>query len=312
MAWVKSVSYKYQNFKLEVPQWNFPDQGISCILGESGSGKTTLLQLIAGLIPDKNTEVFVGGETLSKLNFKTRNLGFVFQDYALFPHMTAYENIIFSTEAKGLKKEIWEDHGENLLKRLNLIPLRNQKAATLSGGEKQRVALARALISKPKLLLLDEPFSALDESRRDGARDLILSLSGEYKVPFLLVTHDLRDVRALSSNVLFLKDGAVLGEGETESVLNKPSTLALARANAENQFFTREQKIVMAKPWNFRIDEKGDLQGEVLNAIDEGPHYLYRIKLTEGSFIKIMSSQILKVGNIVNLSCDPSKIVLFK
>jgi molybdate transport system ATP-binding protein len=329
VAWIENVSYSASGFDLNVPRWDFPDEGVSCVFGESGSGKTTLLQIMAGLIPS-HYRLCVRGEILSDLPVKFRNIGFVFQDYALFPHMTVRENLAFAAQAKGLTPDIWKDHGGRLLQKLDLTTLADQKTSAISGGEQQRTALARALITKPKIVLMDEPFSALDENRRDEARDLISQLSKEFQVPFILVTHDIRDVRRLSENIILFKDGKVLGFGKSIDILNHPPTLEIAKAIPENQIIelngsfspkaSREiphqgvGQFLVAKNWSFRISTSPGqhLKGVVLKTIDEGPHLICSLRLSSGQIIRAMAPLNSTPKGEVDIEYDPSSLIIFK
>jgi len=293
---------------------------------------------MAGLLLNPH-KFCVSGEMISDLPPKEKNIGFVFQDFSLFPHMTTFENLEFAADAKKLPPEIWKPQVENLLTRLDIEGIRNQKTKTLSGGEQQRVALARALVTKPRLLLLDEPLSSLDEVRKEGARNLIRELSVEFHVPFILVTHDLRDVRILSQNLIFLQNGKVLGFGKTEDLLNKPGTLELARAIPENQIigvktkgnsveigesqFTPQtilnhrgsEDLLVFKPWSFVISEKtsqNSPRGIVMSVFNEGPHLGCLVRLSSGQIIKAMAPLGSTPKDQVELNLSLAHVILFK
>jgi sulfate transport system ATP-binding protein/putative spermidine/putrescine transport system ATP-binding protein len=219
MATVTDLYYSTAapGFELKVDSLTIPEEGITCIWGPSGSGKSTLLEILAGLHP-KNPKHLkykftLGGEPIDELKPEARHFGFVFQDYGLFPHMTVDGNIDFALEA--LKKKTPESlrFKEQLLEKLNLCEIRHRKAALISGGEAQRTALARALVTRPRLVLLDEPLSALDEDLKTQARALIRQLCNETRIPFLLVTHDRRDVEILANYVVVLNAGRVAAQG---------------------------------------------------------------------------------------------------
>lgn len=345
MAWVENLIYESQGFRLEVPKWDFPEEGVTCILGESGSGKSTLLQCLAGLIPCPGLKLSLKEDIVSDLPPRSRNFGYVFQDYALFPHLTAWENIAFAAQAKKLEQGIWADNAEKLIARLNLSRIKNQKALVLSGGEQQRVALARALITKPRLVLLDEPLSALDEKIRDEARGLIAELSREFKVPFLFVTHDLRDVRILARSVLVLASGRVLASGPVDKILKTPPTLEAAAALSENQLipvtFDGERALLcgrkislagvtqrgrsgntgtlVAKSWAFQIVDKGrgQISGVVTRAFHDGVRWQCSVDVSEASSdqntqtIKAWAQTPEAPSGTVDLTLDPTGAILF-
>ena len=175
------------------------------IIGQSGSGKTTLLRIIAGL---EKSEGFIKVDNIIwqdkniYLIPQKRKTGFVFQDYALFPNMTITENLKF-----GMKDKKDISKLDKMLQILELENFKNQKPDQLSGGQKQRVALGRAILSEPKILLLDEPFSAIDSELREKLRDELAKISKEFNLTFLLVSHDMADIEKLSDRVYKIIDG---------------------------------------------------------------------------------------------------------
>lgn len=219
MARIENAQLIQDDFKLDVPAWDFSEIGISCVWGDSGSGKTTFLWLIAGLFESKNFKLIIGNQDLAQFKAGQRNIGFVFQDFALFPHMTAKENILFPANAKGVGLNNIKESFDLLVERLDLKHLLNKKAVVLSGGEQQRVAIARALLLKPKLILFDEPFSQLDSKNKSQAQALIKELNKEFKIPFIIVTHDADDVKDLAQNMLVLSKGKAVTQGLVAEVL---------------------------------------------------------------------------------------------
>ncbi|MBP2651873.1 MAG: potA 1 [Firmicutes bacterium] len=183
---------------------------ILVLLGPSGCGKTTTLRCIAGLTcPDDGTitfgkEIFYSGSNQIFVAPKDRNIGYMFQDYALFPHMNVNNNIWYGVKQKTV--EIKQSY-DKLVELLKIGHLANRAIHQLSGGEKQRVALARALIAQPKILLLDEPLSALDCDTRLELRSELKKMQAISKIPFILVTHDLEEARSMGDQVLFIERG---------------------------------------------------------------------------------------------------------
>ena len=190
------------------------------IYGPSGAGKTSVVRMIAGLFnPDDGRIVMdqsVWFDKSEKLNMRPqlRNIGMVFQDYSLFPNMTVKENLEFAL-VKGQPRNIVDD----LLQLTELDQLHNKKPVLLSGGQKQRVALARALVRQPKLLLLDEPLSALDFEMQSKLQDYILKMHQEFNLTTILISHDLLEVIKMSKRVLVLGDGEVKADGTPIEVL---------------------------------------------------------------------------------------------
>ena len=194
------------------------------LVGDNGCGKTTLLNLIAGLDRPARGRIALDGRSLfdSDLGIdlppESRGVGYVFQSYALFPHMSVYDNVAFGLRARKMLAQDIDRRVEKHLKEAGLWEIRRAKAADVSGGQKQRVALARALIIEPKLLLLDEPLSALDVRRQVAMRAELRETIRACGVPCIIVTHDLRDVVSLGDNACFLARGRVAMRGMAEDV----------------------------------------------------------------------------------------------
>lgn len=179
-------------------------QEIAVLFGPSGSGKTTILNCIAGLMPINSGFVKLNDEFLIKggksiVPVQQRKIGYLFQDYALFPHMTVWKNIAY-----GMKSKEFAHH---LMQELRIEHLKDQYPYQISGGEKQRVALTRAFAIQPQLLLLDEPFSALDDENRLRSHDELLRIHHQWKIPILFVTHKHDEAKKLADQILYLNEG---------------------------------------------------------------------------------------------------------
>ena len=225
---VINLQYTYLGdpFRLYVPEFSAKEGQIVALVGESGCGKTTLLRSIAGLeIPDQGS-IVVGGQTLFDRQIfippEKRNIGLVFQDYALFPHLTVKKNIEF-----GIRKESSVEKQkrlEEIMKLIRLEEMLDKYPHELSGGQQQRVALGRALICKPKILLLDEPFSNMDELLKARLRNDLKDLLGEAGTTTILVTHDIRDAFAIAEYVVVLKEGTVEDQGTVAEIQRNPGS----------------------------------------------------------------------------------------
>jgi len=207
MSVIKNINLKLGTFHLVVDELNLSDQGVTAFLGASGSGKSSFFNTLIGLHEPKAWSWIFKNEDLALLSVGDRKLGVVFQNYELFPHMTAKENVRIVFETRKNSDENFETSIKDYLTKLKLEKCWNTKASLLSGGEKQRVALLRALVSRPRLLLLDEPFSALDASARGEARELVKTLVRNLDIPVYLITHDEVDVKALADRVVYIQDG---------------------------------------------------------------------------------------------------------
>ena len=194
------------------------------LLGPSGSGKSTLLKLIAGLeYPDKGRIWLIGKDT-NFLNIQERQVGFVFQNYALFQHLNVFQNIAYGLETQQINKKQISKRVNGLLKLIQLEHFSEYYPNQLSGGQKQRVALARALAIEPKVLLLDEPFGALDVQVRKDLRNWLKKLHDNVLVTTLLVTHDQQEAMELAHEIIILKNGRIEQIGHPEDLYNQPLT----------------------------------------------------------------------------------------
>jgi sulfate/thiosulfate transport system ATP-binding protein len=200
------------------------DGAITALLGPSGSGKSTVLRMIAGLEPPDGGRIWVDGEEHTNKTPQERRLGFVFQHYALFRHMTVRENVAFGLRVRRAPKSDQRTRVDELLELVGLAPFAERHPDQLSGGQRQRVALARALAPRPKVLLLDEPFGALDARVRQELRRWLDDLHRELGVTSLLVTHDQEEALELAQTVVVMRQGNVEQIGDSEDIYNRPAT----------------------------------------------------------------------------------------
>ncbi len=194
------------------------------VLGPSGSGKSTILRIIAGLETPDSGEVFLTGEEATDIPIQERNVGFVFQHYALFKHMTVWDNVAFGLEVRKVPKEKIQSRVDELLKLVQLSGYSRRYPSQLSGGQRQRVALARALAPEPKVLLLDEPFGALDSKVREELREWLRRLHDEMHVTSLFVTHDQEEALEVSDKVVIVNKGKIEQIGSPQEVYKHPKT----------------------------------------------------------------------------------------
>ena len=194
------------------------------LLGESGSGKTTLLRLIAGFEQPTSGEIWMNGERLDTLPPYKRRVNTVFQNYALFPHLTVRENVAYGLQVSGAAKTEIPARANEALEMVKMQEFAASRPAKLSGGQQQRVALARALVNRPKLLLLDEPLSALDANLRKQMQGELKSLQRELGITFLFVTHDQDEAMALSDRIALLKDGGLEQVASPREIYAHPVT----------------------------------------------------------------------------------------
>ncbi len=212
MSQVEGLYAEFDDFKIDIPHWEILESGVTALWGPSGAGKTSVLRLLIGLDRPKFLKWIFQGEDIALLPTPERRLGVVFQSYELFPHMSARENIIFAAESRRIPSDRSSRVLDEFVQILKLENCLGRKASLLSGGEKQRVALARALIGEPRLLMLDEAFSALDEDLRSEARTLVKNIIQLKNIPTILITHDQQDIKALAQKVSEIEGGRIVRE----------------------------------------------------------------------------------------------------
>lgn len=225
------------------------DGEIVSILGPSGCGKTTLLNIILGILDTDKGQILYNGEDMTGVPMEKRGFNIVFQDYALFPNLNVYRNITY-----GLKNRPNISSGEEVQDLIDLLGLQEhleKRIDQLSGGQKQRVALARTLVMKPRILLLDEPLSALDGVIKESIKEKIRTISKEYRLTTIIVTHDPEEALTLSDRVLIINDGTISQYAEPEEIIHRPENefvrkfilnqLEIKRSNIYALFDTPEQ-----------------------------------------------------------------------
>ena len=208
-----------KDFSLSVEEGEFLS-----LLGPSGCGKSTLLKTIAGIVPARSGCIFLDGQDIANLPIHKRGTTVLFQDMRLFPHKSVAENVAFPLKMQGVAKAERMKIAESLLEKVQLAGFGNRRPMELSGGQQQRVALARALAAKPKLLLLDEPFSALDENLREDMRALVLQLQAEFCMTVILVTHDREEALSMSHRIALMFGGNLVQTGSPRDVYTHPAS----------------------------------------------------------------------------------------
>ena len=217
-------SYAVQNINLTIPHGSY-----CCLLGPSGCGKTTILRMIAGHETPTAGQIYIGDQMVVGKTPVERGTAMMFQSYALFPHLTIADNVGFYLKMRGVGREERLSRVDEMLKRVQLKQFRNRMPAQLSGGQQQRVALARSLITNPKVLLLDEPLSALDEFLRLRMRGELRSLQSELGITFVHVTHTQPEAIALADMVVVMDTGRIDQADTAEMIFNRPKTPYVAR-----------------------------------------------------------------------------------
>lgn len=249
------------NLNLEIAPGEF-----FSMLGPSGSGKTTVLRLIAGFEKPTSGSIELFGQDMSTTPPFEREVNTVFQDYALFPHMTVQENIEYGLKVQKVPKDERQERVNNALKTVRLADLGERKPAQLSGGQRQRIALARAIVVEPKVLLLDEPLGALDLKLREEMQVELKEIQRELGITFIFVTHDQAEALSLSDRVAVFESGNIVQVGSPREIYSKPQSVFVAGFVGSSTIFTREESrqilgidsICAVRPEHIAIDEPGE------------------------------------------------------
>ena len=338
MIQVDKVTRDVGSFKLDNISFESPDGEYLVVLGPSGAGKTMLLESIAGLVSIDSGKIFINGKDVTKLPPERRNVGFVYQDYMLFPNMTVEENIAFGLAMHDTPKSERDRRVQEMMEFLGIDYLKGRRPRTLSGGEKQRVALARALIINPEVLLLDEPLSSLDAQVRKKLREDLKKIHEKHPVNVIHVTHDQIEAFVLADRIGVLSQGRLLELGTPEEIFKKPKTefttkfvgfdnVFKGRAKRENgitlvqvgdlvfqviskkkgtiTFAFRPEDVIVSRE-KLKSSARNQFTGKITEIIDEGP--LVRLKINVSD---IIISAIITKKSFVDMNLRHGDIVTF-
>ena len=289
---------------LEDISLQIPNGSLTALLGPSGSGKTTLLRIVAGLdfADAGNGKIAFHGEDVSDIPAGKRGVGFVFQHYALFRHMTIAENIAFGLSvlprAKRPSKPEIHDRVSELLKLVKLEGLDKRRPHELSGGQRQRVALARALAIRPKVLLLDEPFGALDAQVRKGLRRWLRQFHDEIGLTTLFVTHDQEEALELADQVVVMRNARIEQVGKPQEIYDRPrSPFVYEFLGNVNKLANPQGEISYVRPHEIDVffaaeyNPLTDNMGRVQHIFSAGPIATFTVRLTDGQFVDVEISR---------------------
>ena len=284
------------------------------LLGPSGCGKTTLLRILGGFLDADEGKVIFDGEEISQKPPYERELNTVFQKYALFPHLSVYENIAFGLKIKKVSKDIIDQKVMKMLKLIGLEGYEDKNTTLLSGGQQQRVAIARALVNEPKVLLLDEPLAALDLKLRKEMQYELKRIQQEVGITFIFVTHDQEEALTMSDKIVVIKNGEIQQIGTPQEIYNEPANRFVANFIGESNIlqgimvedykvrfdditfdcvdfgFKENEKVdVVIRPEDIDIvDVKaGKMTGEVLSVLFKGVHYEIIVETVPGTSVTV-------------------------
>lgn len=286
------------------------------LLGPSGCGKTTLLRMIAGFNSIEGGEICFDDKVINHVDAHKRDIGMVFQNYAIFPHLTVGENVAYGLKAKKVPKHEIERRVDAALDLVQIKPLKNRKPNELSGGQQQRVALARAFVIEPSVLLMDEPLSNLDAKLRVQMRTIIKKLQRRLGITTIYVTHDQEEALAISDRIAVMKDGNIMQVGSPEQIYRKPENTFVAGFIGVSNFIECEihsdpsdtaimnlkgeyslpvklaaayngKGIVSARPEQLFFDEHRGLSGTIMISTFLGDFIEYEIELDNGQTLQL-------------------------
>lgn len=266
------------------------------LLGPSGCGKTTLLRILGGFVDADSGEILFDGENIGKLPPHKRDLNTVFQRYALFPHLNVFDNIAFGLKIKGEPKDVIRQKVARMLKMVSLEGYENRKIAQLSGGQQQRIAIARALINEPKVLLLDEPLSALDAKLRKEMQLELMWIQKEVGITFIFVTHDQEEALTMSDKIVVMNKGEIMQVGTPNDIYNHPENEFVAKFVGNTNIIdgvVSDEETVIFEDKKFKCNTEGYVKGEKVDVVIR-PEHLDVVPREKGMLKGIVKSHIFK------------------
>jgi putative spermidine/putrescine transport system ATP-binding protein len=320
---VRSLTHSYAGVPaVEDVSFEIAPGEIAALLGPSGCGKTTVLRAIAGLLPVRPGVISLGGVDLSPLPGRARDIGMVFQNYALFPHLTVAENIGYALSCRGWSRQRKRTRVAELIATVQLAGMERRLPRSLSGGQQQRVAVARALAVDPALLLLDEPFAALDRALRLELQMELIRLQRQFGITTIIVTHDQEEAQTLANRIIVMNRGHVEQVGTPTHIYDNPASLFVNRfvghancirasvgagcsghttltiSSGETLTLPRQLRfaagspvVLTARPEELTLSLepcKDALQAELLMSLPHGPNVIHSLALSDGTELKIV------------------------
>ena len=334
--------YYDEQILLDDISFQVADDETVCLLGPSGGGKSTLLRIIAGLEEMEGGAIRWNDEDISNRPAHLRQFGLMFQDYALFPHMSVAENVAFGLRMQQIAPAEVRKRVDAMLALVNMQAFANRRVTDLSGGEQQRIALARALVPQPHLLMLDEPLGALDRALREQLSIDLRAVLEQMDIPVIYVTHDQEEAFAFADRLLVLHDGHIIQSGDPAQVYSHPASPWLAAffghknqlpgtvlqtaplkvrtdvgelecADQANAFRTGQAVtlVLPATAARIAIDGKNTIPARVKQVLFQGKGFMIDFELADGKNWTFFFDHALKVGEQVKLSLSPQAILCY-
>lgn len=303
---IKNMAKKYdngdgvENINLEIYEGE-----IVTFLGPSGCGKSTILRTIGGFMDVTSGDILIDGNSIVGLSPENRPTAMVFQSYNLWPHMTIYENLAFGMKLRKIPKKTIDEDIKNMLALVSMSGCEKKYPSQLSGGQQQRIAIARSLLLKPSLLLLDEPFSALDAKIRQQMREELKRIQSELGITVIFVTHDQEEAMAISHRIVVMNKGKFDQIGTPDEIYDKPATLHVASFIGEMNFIDQGNTTIAVRPEDLLLTkEEGDMEGTVETVMLMGHYVLMTAKVGDSivkCFVNREQGDQLREGMKVNL-----------
>lgn len=341
---IKNAVKKYGDFKaVNHIDLNIQEGEFFTLLGPSGCGKTTLLRMIAGFNTIDEGEIYFGDTLINRVEAHKRDIGMVFQNYAIFPHLTVEENVAYGLKAKKIPKAEIETRVQEALVLVQIEKLGKRKPSELSGGQQQRVALARAFVIEPKILLMDEPLSNLDAKLRVQMRTIIKKLQRRLGITTIYVTHDQEEALAISDRIAVMKEGAIMQTDSPEKIYKRPQNTFVAGFIGISNFIECEvsgrkdsakvevsehyslnlvlkeeykgRAFISARPEQLFFSSEG-MPGEITLSIFLGDFVEYEVLLENGQIIQLNEytkdqTKVKPIGLKVHVAFAPERINVY-